>query len=72
MTVCRNDKALILKAYLEKLISKDQMEMLINEGINLPPIPWNFDREEVQIKDSEKRELISRIFGISHPKLEWV
>jgi hypothetical protein len=72
MTVCRNDKALILKAYLEKSISKDQMELLLSEGINLPPIPWNFDSEEVQRKDSEKRDLISRIFGITHQKIEWV
>ena len=71
MTICKNNKALILKAYFEKSISKDQMEILLKEGINISPIPWIFEDEEAQRKDSEKRELIIGIFGISHLKIEW-
>lgn len=72
MTILRNDKAKILRSYLEKSISKDQMEMLLNEGSIMPPIPWIFESEEAQQKDSEKRGLLSRVLGITFQNVEWV
>lgn len=72
MTILRNDKAKILRAYLEKSITKDQMEMLLNEGSILPPIAWILESDEAQQIDSEKRELLSRVLGIAFQKMEWV
>jgi len=72
MTVCRNDKARILEAFLEKAISKNQMVMLLTEGISIPPIPWIFEDKENQTKDSEKREILCRVFGITFSKIEWI
>ena len=72
MTILRNDKAKILRAYLEKLITKDQMEVLLNEGSIVPPIPWIFSSEEEQQKDIEKRELIGKILGVSYSKIDWI
>lgn len=72
MTILKNDKAKILRAYLEKSISKDQMEMLLNEGLIMPPIVWIFESEQEQKRDSEKRELIGKIIGINYPKVKWV
>lgn len=72
MEVCKNDKAEILKAYFEKLISKDQMEFLLTHGKAIAPIEWVYSNEEGKKTQEQKRELISRVFGISYPKIEWV
>lgn len=72
MTILRNDKAKILRAYLEKSISKDQMEILLNEGSTVPPIPWIFSNYEDERKDFEKRELIGKIWGVSYSKIDWI
>lgn len=72
MITQRNNKAIILKAYFENLISKDQMEGLLNEGINSPPIPWIWENEEAQRKDREKREILSRVLGVTFQKVVWI
>lgn len=72
MEVYKNDKAEILKAYIEKLITKDQMEFLLKHGKAIAPIEWVYSNEEEKKIQEQKRELISRVFGISYPKIEWV
>lgn len=72
MTILRNDKAKILRAYFEKSISKDQMVTVLNDGTIMPPIPWIFESEEAQQKDSDKRELLSGVLGITFQKIKWI
>ncbi len=72
MTVSKNEKAQILEAYFEKSISKSEMEILIQEGISIPPIDWVYSNEDDKLKKEQKRELIGKVFGFSFPKIEWV
>lgn len=74
MKLPKSDKAEILKAYFEKIITKVQMEFLLKHGKAIAPIVWvysNEEEEEEKIQE-QKREWKSRVFGISYPKIEWV
>lgn len=68
----RLDKARILEAYFENSISKEEMEFLLEVGIICTPIPWIFNRPEEKRKDTKKRLLIERIFGIKNIEVNWV
>lgn len=68
----RLDKARILEAYFEKSISKEEMEFLLEVGIICTPIPWIFNSQEEKRKDTKKRQLIERIFGIKNIEVNWV
>jgi len=72
MTVSKNEKARILEAYFEKAITKEEMEVLLIEGIVIPPIPWVISLESEQLKDNRKRELILKVFGLQCRKVEWL
>lgn len=72
MALFRNDKARILEAYFEKSISKEEMKFLLKHGKAISPIEWVYSNEEEKKKQEQKRELISRVFGHSFPKIEWV
>ena len=72
MALSRNDKARILEAYFGKAISKDEMEFLLKHGKAISPKEWVYSNEEGKRKQKQKRELISRVFGHSFPKIEWV
>lgn len=72
MALSRNDKAQILGAYFDRTISKDEMELLLRHGKAISPKEWVYLNEEEKRKQEQKRELISRVFGHSFPKIEWV
>ncbi|WP_041934707.1 hypothetical protein [Cyclobacterium marinum] len=72
MTVSRKDKAKILKAYLEKSISKKEMGFLLKHGIAITPSEWIYFNEEQRKQQEQKRRLISRVYGHSFPGIEWV
>tara|TARA_R110002111_G_scaffold74950_4_gene119051 strand:+ start:602 stop:841 length:240 start_codon:yes stop_codon:yes gene_type:complete len=72
MEVSRNDKAKIVKAYIEKTISKKEMEYLLNNGKAIAPKDWVYYNEEERIKQEQKRELKCRVFGHSIGGIEWV
>jgi len=72
MKVSRIDKAKILAAYLDKSISKEEMEYLLKHGMAIAPVEWVYANEEQQKQQEHKRELISRVFGHSFPKIEWI
>lgn len=71
MTVSRKDKAKILKAYLEKSITKKEMGFLLKHGIAIAPGEWVYANEEKKKQQEQKRRLISRIYGHSFPEIEW-
>jgi len=72
MTVSKNEKSRILKAYFEKSITKKEMETLLIHGIVMSPISWIFATEAEELKDRQRRQLIERVFGILYTKIEWV
>lgn len=72
MALSRNDKARILEAYFDRTISKDEMEFLLRHGKAITPTEWVYSNEEEKRKQEQKREFISRVFGHSFPKIEWV
>ncbi|UJP65535.1 hypothetical protein [Mongoliitalea daihaiensis] len=63
------DKRKILEAYLDKTIDKEEMKFLFDHGIIVPPIQWVDSKEKINDK---KRELLSRVFGMTFPKIEWI
>ena len=71
MAVSRNDKAKIVKAYIEKSISKKEMEYLLINGKAIAPKDWVYSSESERIRQEQKRELISRVFGYSISGIEW-
>jgi hypothetical protein len=72
MKASRNDKAKILAAYLRKSISIEEMGFLLKHGMAIAPVEWVYPNEEQRKQQEKKRELISRIFGYSFPKIEWI
>lgn len=67
------DKKKILDAYLNKIIDKEEMKFLLENGVHIPIIEWvpdgNNAKEELREK---RRELIQRVLGIKFPKITWV
>jgi hypothetical protein len=72
MTVSKNEKSRILKAYFDKSISKIEMETLLIHGIVMSPVSWIFATEAEQLKDKQRRQLICRIFGLTDTEINWV
>jgi hypothetical protein len=72
MTVSKNEKARILEAYFDKSITKDEMELLLKKGIHIPPIDWIYSNQIEKFESEKRRDLISKVFGYSFPKIEWV
>lgn len=72
MQISRNDKAKILEAYLEKSISKKEMEYLLKHGKAINPSEWVYSNKEERNQQEQKRGLISRVFGHSIPTIEWI
>ncbi|MFN3801342.1 hypothetical protein [Belliella pelovolcani] len=68
----KSDKIRILEAYFEKTISKEEMEFLLKHGKVIAPIEWVYTNEDEKKQRENERELISRVFGQSFPKIEWV
>lgn len=72
MAVSKIEKAMILKAYFEKSISKVDMKLLLSGGLSISPIEWVYSNEVEKREQNQKRELISKVFGHSFPKIEWI
>jgi hypothetical protein len=72
MTVSKNEKSRILKAYFDKSITKQEMETLLIHGIVMSPVSWIFATEAEQLKDKQRRQLICRIFGLTDIQTNWV
>ena len=72
MEISANNKKKILEAYLTKAITKDDMKFLLEVGISVPPIQWVFKNKDQELKHERKRDLVSRVFGITFPKIVWV
>jgi hypothetical protein len=75
MKVSKEQKARILEAYFSKSITKDEMELLLRNGIIHPPIQWLDEDEKETEEETKRRELISRVFGYSIrviPQIEWI
>jgi hypothetical protein len=72
MTVSKNEKSRILKAYFDKSITKQEMETLLIHGIVMSPVSWIFATEAEQLKDKQRRQLICRIFGLTNTEIKWV
>ncbi|MDO6437128.1 hypothetical protein Q4534_06920 [Cyclobacterium sp. 1_MG-2023] len=71
MAVSRNEKEQIVKAYLEKSITREEMDYLLRNGSAISPKEWVYYNEEEKTKQEQKRELISRVFGYSISGIEW-
>lgn len=63
------EKKKILDAYLNKAINKEEMQLLLENGIFMPPIPWIGSDQNINDK---KGELLERVFGIKFVKIVWV
>jgi hypothetical protein len=73
MTTSKAQKALILKAYFEKSISKIEMETLLMEGIAIQPTEWVYSNEVERRSQARKREMIQKVFGFGLiPEIDWV
>lgn len=72
MKVSSEAKTMILKAYFYRLINKQEMKILLTEGIAILPTDWVYANEEEKFRKEQRRQLISNVFGTSFLKLEWV
>jgi hypothetical protein len=72
MTVSKIEKSRILEAYLNKSITKQEMETLLIHGIIMSPVSWIFATEAEQLKEKQSRQLICRIFGLTDTEINWV
>jgi hypothetical protein len=73
MTLSKAQKALILKAYFEKYISKIEMETLLMAGIAIHPTEWVYSNEVERRSQARKREMIQKVFGFGLIReIEWV
>ena len=73
MALHKRQKALILKAFFESSISRDEMETLLMEGIAIHPTEWVYSNEVQRRSQARKREMIQKVFGYSLiPEIEWV
>lgn len=69
----KEQKARLIDAYLNKVISRDDFNFLLKKGIVFPPIPWVYDDEEQSKEEERRKELSCKIFGMRIlPKIEWV
>ncbi|GHB45643.1 hypothetical protein [Mongoliitalea lutea] len=67
------DKRKILEAYLDKTIDKEEMKFLLDNGLHIPIIEWIPAENKAKEEASQKRrELLSRVFGMTFPKIEWI
>ena len=48
------------------------MEYLLTHGFGIAPTEWVYSNEKEKRLQEGKRELISKVFGHSFPKIEWV
>ena len=69
MKLSKDQKAQILKAYFEKLISKDDLKFLFEVGLIIPPIQWVFKNQEEEKKFDRKRKLVGKVLGRTLPKI---
>jgi hypothetical protein len=73
MALHKAQKALILKAYFSKSITKQEMETLLIHGIAIHPTEWVYSNELERIAQARKRELIQKVFGFGLIReIEWV
>ena len=72
MTVSKIEKSRILEAYLNKSITKLEMETLLIHGIVMSPISWILPTEAEQLKDKQRRQLICNIFELTDTEIRWV
>jgi ribosome biogenesis protein Tsr3 len=73
MALHKRQKTLILKAFFESSISRDEMENFLNEGIAIHPTEWVYSNELERIAQARKRELIQKVFGFGLIReIEWV
>jgi hypothetical protein len=73
MTTSKAHKALILKAYFDKSITKQEMETLLMAGIAIHPTEWVYSNEVERRSQARKREMIEKVFGFGFiPEIEWV
>jgi hypothetical protein len=72
MEIASDQKAMILQAYFEKIISKDDMKFILEVGTIVPPIPWMGLNEVEEKNQWRKRSLIEKIKGQNFIKIEWV
>jgi len=72
MEVSKNEKSLILKAYFDKSITKQEMETLLIHGIIMSPVSWILPTETEQLKEKQRRQLICNIFGLTDTEIRWV
>lgn len=69
----KEQKARLIEAYLNKVISKDDFNFLLRKGIIFPPLPWVFEDEEESQEEEKRRELSCKVFGMPFlPKIEWI
>lgn len=68
----KKDKIRILEAYFEKTISKEEIKFLLMHGKSITPFEWIYKNEDERKIQEQKRELISKVFGQSFPKIIWV
>jgi len=68
----KKQKALILQAYFDKAISKMELNTLLKHGIVFPPIPWVFDDMEQERQETQRRQLICRVFNLKDTVFKWV
>jgi len=73
MALHKAQKALILKAFFHKSISKIEMETLLMEGIAIHPTEWVYSNEVERIAQARKREMIQKVFGFGLiQEIDWV
>jgi hypothetical protein len=68
----KSDKTKILEAYFDKTINKEEMEFLLQVGTHVPPIEWINPNKKKKLNNDRKRELISKVFGRTFPKIVWI
>ncbi|MDO6439758.1 hypothetical protein Q4534_20190 [Cyclobacterium sp. 1_MG-2023] len=71
MAVSRNDKEQIVKAYIEKSITREEMDYLLKNGCAITQTEWVYNNEGEKNKQEQKRRLLRRVFGHSISGIEW-
>jgi hypothetical protein len=68
----KEQKARLIEAYSNKIITKKDMEFLLEVGTNIPPIEWVYKDQERKLRDERKRDLLRKVFDMRIPKIVWV